>query len=260
MSRIAATKIGILSLAVFLLSGCYGGKLVKMPVNTDLTSKQLDTLQTRQRMIINSLAALTEELRMEREERTRVDAGTTSRLSGIEESLDVLSNKIDDSLQLINDLRSRRSTARSTPRAAMNPVAADSSQASFPAGGEDAESLFKAASMDLTMGNYPLAIQGFKNYVQRYPNGARLDEVHYYLGECYYTTDQTVEAVAQYQIVIKEYTDSRLIPAALLKTGLCYDKMDELSLAEQAYRELIAQFPHSEEAEQARAALEELGE
>lgn len=253
-------KIGVVFLATIVLAGCYGGKLVKMPVNTDLTSRRMDTLQTRQEMILTTLSSLAEELRMEREERTQTDAGTAFRLSGIEEALDVLSNKIDDSLQLINELRSGRSSSRMPSPSTMNPVSHDSSGASSLMSGEDAEGLFKAASTDLTMGNYPLAIQGFKNYIRMYPSGTRLDEVRYYLGECYYAADQMVEAVAEYQIVIKEYPNSRLIPAAFLKTGLCYSKMDELNLAEQAYRELISQFPHSEEAEHAKAALEELGE
>jgi tol-pal system protein YbgF len=260
ISRINMFKIGAVLCSAFILAGCYGGKLVKMPVNTDLTARRLDTLQTRQQMILNTLSTLTEELRIEREERMQADAGSISRLSGIEEALDILSNKIDDSLQLIHELASRRSPARPPSSPGMNPAMQDSSQASSSGGGEDAEGLIKAASTDLTMGNYPLAIQGFKNYIQRYPSGARLDEARYYLGECYYSSEQLVEAVAEYQLVIKEYPNSRLIPAAFLKTGLCYEKMDELSLAEQSYRELISQFPHSEEAGHAKAALEGLGE
>jgi TolA-binding protein len=69
-----------------------------------------------------------------------------------------------------------------------------------------------------------------------------------------------LEAVAEYQSVIKDYPRSRLVAACYLKSGYCYSELDEKQLADKAFRELISRYPRSEEAEQARVALQELGE
>ena len=122
----------------------------------------------------------------------------------------------------------------------------------------DAEKLFNEAYMDLSRGNYDLAIQGFKNYLVKFSGGARLAEVHYYLGESYYASERYLEAVGEFQYIVREFPDSRLVPAALLKSGICYASLEERALAGRAFRELIAQYPDSEEAERARIALQDL--
>jgi tol-pal system protein YbgF len=110
--------------------------------------------------------------------------------------------------------------------------------------------------MDLTRGNYALAIRGFQQYLVRFPTGAHQAEVHYYLAECYYAEDRYLESVAEFQYVVREFPDSRLVPAAYLKSGLCYLRLEERVLAEKSFNDLIEKFPDSEEAEQARDELE----
>jgi tol-pal system protein YbgF len=121
-----------------------------------------------------------------------------------------------------------------------------------------ADEMYRAAYLDLTRGNYELATQGLQNYLVKYPTGAHVSEVHYYLGECYYARDRHLEAVSEFQYVVREFPASRLAPAAFLKSGYCYRELEERSLAEKAFRALIDQHPETEEAKQARAALDEL--
>jgi len=58
---------------------------------------------------------------------------------------------------------------------------------------------------------------------------------------------------------VRDYPKARLAPAAYLKMGNAYAKLEERGLAQQAYRALIEKHPNTEEAKQARAALNELG-
>lgn len=247
-------------LPAVLLTGCYGGKIVRMPINTDLTSKRLDTLQTRQEAILEELADLNLTLREEREERIREKADTSLRLEEMERSLEILVNKVDDTMQLMERLRFGGTRERPPARvdtvsmSVARPESAEAKRA--PA---DDEKLYQASLMDLTRGNYELAIQGFRNYLKAFPSGGRSAEVHYYLGECYFSSERYLDALGEYQTVIKEFTDSRLVPSAYLKAGMCYSSMEEPALAEKSFRELISKFPHSEEAEHAKAALKELG-
>lgn len=249
-------------------AGCYGGKMIKMPINAELAYLQVDTLRVRQEEMINVLRDLTAQLKAEREANLNNRVATQATLNDLEASLVVLANKVDTNAQLLTSVfgpATINSPARPQP-SGHNNLPGDS--ITVPGGGnpppsggvgfEDSEGVYKSAYMDLTLGDYSLAIQGFKNYLVKFPVGLKLPEVHYYLGESYYASDRHLEAVGEFQYVIREFPDSRIVPAAMLKSGICYSTLEERNLAERVFRELIAKYPDTEEAQRARLALEEL--
>jgi tol-pal system protein YbgF len=263
-------KAIVLAATIGLASGCYSTKMM------EFTYQELDTLKTTQRELLEKLNELSYQVEEERAERLRTQAANAMTLQELREAIEILSYRIDDTAQRVDypstrppvvisrdSLRARPDTLgaggfddslRSSPR--------DSSVTPPPLPGGDnteAENLFKGSYMDLTLGNYDLAMQGFKNYLVRYPGAANIPNAHYYLGESYYSMQRFLEAVAEYQNVTREYPRSRFAPAAYLKSGFCYQQLEERQLAERAFRELISLFPRSEEAEQARAALDDLG-
>lgn len=255
----------IASAAVALWGGCYGGKLIKMPINAEHSSLRADTLRAQQLRMLRLLADLQEQIDEEREARVRFQAQNGVTLSEIEESVRILSNRIEDRSQLLSGSAAGRRDQRTVrpdggepgqPADTTGGAGTDSTESLTPISSERAaEVLYRASYMDLTRGNYDLAIEGFKNYLVRHPAGLHLPEVHYYLGECYYAGDRHLEAVGEFQYVVREFPESRLVAAAYLKSGLCYYRLEENNLAEKAFRELIAKHPNTEEAQQARDAL-----
>jgi len=247
-------KVAAAAVTLVVLGGCYGAKLVKGPVNSDHAATMTDSLLTENQILRGQLASIERQLAEEREERRIYQAQTGVTLAEMEESIRILIARIEENAQT----QSRR---RSVPRAAPPPVmaadtsAADSSQVQ--AGGSE-EDLYRAAYLDLNRGDYELAIRGFQNYLVRHPTGMYLPEVHYYLGECHYARDRFLEAVGEFRWVADKYPDSRLVPAAYLKTGRCYEELEEKNLAVRAFRTLIDEHPDTEEAQQAREALEAL--
>jgi len=250
-------------------AGCYGGKMIKMPINAELAYRQVDTLRTRQEDILRRLDEITRQLAEEREANLLSRAKSESNLDEMEATLEILANKIDANTQLLASITGSKQTWTSPPRTKVpvDTVSSESSgrgapdsAAAHPSIGEgDAEKLFNEAYTDLSLGNYDLAIQGFKNYLVKFSGGARLADVHYYLGESYYASEHYLEAVGEFQYIVREFPDSRLVPAALLKSGICYASLEERALAQRAFRELISQYPDTEEAERARIALQDLG-
>jgi tol-pal system protein YbgF len=264
-------RILSLGIGIGLLSGCFSTKMM------EFTYQQLDSVKTTQAELLERFDSLSAELAREREARLIARAEAMTRLDEFREILDVLSYRIEDSAQLLQSLNpSYRLPARS---AVKPPVArpdssrqavhsGDSLQTSVPdslvvepPGPDDGapERLFKSSYMDLTLGNHDLAIQGFKNYLARFPDGANLPDAYYYLGESYYRSARYLEAVSEFQVVLREFPNSRFVPAAYLKSGYCYRELEERELAEKAFRDLIARHPHTEEAEQARVALQDMG-
>ena len=263
MNSLLVKKLVCFGIGLGLVSGCYSTKMM------EFTYLQLDTVKTQQEELlrrVNELARLYEE---DREARTRTQVETTAALQELREALETLGYRVDDSAQLLL----QRATPPTAPsvRASRDTTVVDTSAEGGPvpqggAGGDsvvtptvtddEAGRLFQAAYMDLTLGNYDLALQGFKNYVVRFPSASNAADAHYYLGESYYSLSRYLEAVAEYQVVIKDYPRSRLAASCYLKSGYCYRRLEESTLAEKAFRELISRYPRSEEAERARVELQ----
>jgi tol-pal system protein YbgF len=247
-------KVAAAAVALVVFGGCYGAKLVKGPVNSDHAAIMTDSLLTENQLLRGQLASIERQLAEEREERRVYQAQTGVTLAEMEESMRILIARIEENAQT-------QSRFRIAPRVAPRPVmAADTStsDSSLVKAGGSEDDLYRAAYLDLNRGDYELAIKGFQNYLVRHPTGIYLPEVHYYLGECHYARDRYLEAVGEFRWVADKYPDSRLVPAAYLKTGRCYEQLEEKNLAVRAFRELIDQHPDTEEAEQAREALDAL--
>lgn len=242
-------RVLAIAVAGAALSGCYGAKLVKGPVNSDHAARVADTLRTEQRRIMERLDQLERRIARDSEERTSFQAQTSVTLSELEEAVRILVSRIEDSEQLMINRGGRDRSGGSRP----SPVASADSAAAA------AEEMYRDAYMDVTRGNYELAAQGFQQYLAQYPNGPRVVESRYYLGECNLSNERYLEAAADFQRVVTDFPTARLVPAAYLKMGRAYVQLDERGLAEKAFRTLIDKHPTSEEARQARSALEALG-
>jgi tol-pal system protein YbgF len=269
LSAALLKKLFVFAVGLGLVSGCYSTKMM------EFTYQELDTVKTTQQELLERIDELTLLYEQEREMRVRTQAENALALKEIRDALEMLAFRVDDSAQLIMS-RQNMSTlfriagavdslgADSLGTALTDSLflaARDSTGASPPViANDEAGKLFQTAYMDLTLGNYDLSLQGFKNYLVRFPDAPNAPDAHYYLGESYYAMERHLEAVAEYQSVIKDYPRSRLVAACYLKSGYCYRELEESHLAEKAFRELISRYPRSEEAEQARVALQELGE
>ncbi len=248
----AATRICAVAIAAALLTGCYGSKLVKGPINSEHASLQADSIRAETKELLARVSSLEEAFADGRLASSRSQARMSATISELEESVRILISRLDDQAQM----QSRRRPPPRT-RVVEPDTAATDSTALGRAGGSE-EELYRAAYLDVTRGNYDLAIRGFQNYLVRHPAGTYLPEVHYYLGDCYYADGQYLEAVPEFRYVVERFPESRLVPAAYLKSGRCYQQLEEKNLAERAFHTLIDKHPNSEEAQQARAALDEL--
>jgi tol-pal system protein YbgF len=233
------------AVAAVALSSCYGTKIFKGPINSEHAALAADTIRAEQRRIIEQLDRLEQRVNRESEERTSSQAHMSVTLRELEEAVRMLVSRVEDSEQRVDNRGGRDRTGVARPAA---PDTVDT-----------AEELYRAAYLDLTRGNYELAAQEFQDYLARFPEGPRVAEAHYNLGECQFATERYLEAAGEFQRVTRDYPASRLAPAAYLKMGRAYTQLEERGLAEKAFRTLIEKHPDSEEARQAQAALQELG-
>lgn len=134
-------------------------------------------------------------------------------------------------------------SAGGAPGAAM-PPAGGRSRAPDPTSGEpaasDAEALFNAAYADYTAGRYVVAVGGFEELVQQYPDSPRAPDALYWIGESLAAQDQHAEARRRFLDVTQSYPGSPKVPDAMLRAALEAVEMGQMDDAVRELRQLVA--------------------
>lgn len=119
----------------------------------------------------------------------------------------------------------------------------------------DPKKLYDAAYLDLTKGNYQLAISGFTQYLQNFPDSPLSDNALYWIGESYYAQAQYDKAITQFQKLLQDYPTGDKVPAALYKIGLSYLELKDKKMGNQFLKRVIEEYPRSPEAKIAKDRL-----
>lgn len=119
--------------------------------------------------------------------------------------------------------------------------------------------LYDTAYGDYTKGRYALAIQGFQEYLDSYPNTTLSDNAQYWIGESHYAQRKFKEAVDDFDRLLKHWPKSGKAAAALLKKGYALAEMNQKAEAAVQLQYVVNEYPASEESRLARAKLKTLG-
>lgn len=120
------------------------------------------------------------------------------------------------------------------------------------------DALFSQAYADYMKGNYDIAIIEFKDYIAKFSNTEKVDNAYYWLGLCYFEKEKYRDAIDSFDKIIKDYPDSDVLAAAMLKKGLALFEMGAAGMGAVQLQELIEKFPMSKEASLARKKLDAL--
>ena len=119
----------------------------------------------------------------------------------------------------------------------------------------DPEKLYKSAYLDLTKGNYDLAISGFHDYLVYFPKEESATNAQYWIGDAYYSKGDFTRATVEFFKVLNNYPKSEKTAGTLYKLGLCYSQLKEDKTARQYFDKLIKEYPQSQEAKLAKERL-----
>ena len=199
-------------------------------------------------------------------------------LAEMQLKVDRVERQLGMTTEHINDLGQRldRRGLENTPRRATGTAAGPPSEeppgdaspgaspeAQSPAsGGEpfpDPEALFNTAYADFSKGNYSLAISGFEEFAQRFPESALADNARYWIAECWFSQGDYTAAVNALDELLERYPESDKAAAANLKKALAYQERNQIQQAIIQYRYVVTAFPQTDEARLARDKLSGLG-
>jgi tol-pal system protein YbgF len=115
--------------------------------------------------------------------------------------------------------------------------------------------LYSQAYADYARGNYDLAIQEYKEYLQHYPSTDFSDNAQYWIGECLYSKQRFAEAIEAWDELMRVFPSSDKLPDARLKKGLAYEKLGRRREATAEFRVVVERYPNSEAGKKARERL-----
>ncbi|NIR48162.1 tol-pal system protein YbgF [candidate division KSB1 bacterium] len=193
-------------------------------------------------------------------------ADLTSQMVEVSDQLEEVQNQLNDVNYRITALIERKgnlgalpSTPPQTSQPNVPPSQPDTlssqPQPSTSFGLDESREIYNTAYRDVLRGNYQLALEGFRRFLQQYPNSDLSDNAQYWLGEVYYAQGRYVKAIEEFEKMVKWYRGSDKVSAALLKIGYSYINIDELDQGKLYLEEVINEYPDSQEANLARGRL-----
>lgn len=238
----AGFSLAILGLLVF--SGCVSRKeIVQFKDSLRTVENQTQNLEERSARLDSLLTEYTLTLKSLRAESSQRSDDLDQRMNNIEARLEDLLSLYSQSYN-----RSNRNDKASIPADAGRTDSVSLVQV-------DAKQLYDAAYLDLTRGNYSLAITGFSNYLKNFPDTPLSDNALYWIGECYYLQAQYDKAITQFQKLLKDYPTGDKVASSLYKTGLSYLELKDRKMADEHFKKVMDEYPRSPEAKLAKDKL-----
>ena len=122
------------------------------------------------------------------------------------------------------------------------------------------QTLFENAGRDQDAGRLDLALKGFNEFLRLYPNDGNAIRAQYNIGNIYYSQGHMEDSVKAFDAVIEQYPkDPITTPSAYYMKGMALKKEKKNTAAIASFQAVIKEFPHSEEAPQAKTQLTSLG-
>lgn len=175
-------------------------------------------------------------------ERTRHDVDTNERRAR------ELYQDLDRRLQkLENESRA--------PRLSMEPRI---TQPPPPPEGQEEEAAYLAVFDKLKAGRYDESIAGFRDQLQRWPQGRYAANAWYWMGEAHYVKRDYDAALKSFRALLDGFPDSPKAPDALLKAGLAQLEQKQAAEGRATLERVVARYPNTNAANLARQRLEQL--
>ena len=218
-----------------LLPGCYAPQLGLLRSGLDSLRAVVDTVAVRDSVSRLVLEGTRRELAEQRDIllSTRASTGTTTQ--ELFEQMTRLEGKLDEVMGRFQQISQR----------AAPPT---------PAGSEMNQS-YDQAALDLTQGRYGLALQGFREFLKRFPTAELADNAQYGIGECFFAQAAFDSAEVEYGKVEESFPNGDKVPAALYKLALSRERLKKAAAARKTLEDLVKRYPNSGEAQLARERL-----
>ena len=192
----------------------------------------------------------------------------TAKMEQLESKLEDTNRRLAQLSQQIAENQGDLARLRSAPPGSVapqnpppSPSGSDATVVRAPAPGAHPSptELYDTAYADYSKGRYPLAIQGFQEYLVAYPNTDLSDNAQYWIAESLYAQKKYKEAIAGFDKLLKQWPQSDKAAAGLLKKGYALIELGQKAEGVVQLQYVMHEFPTAEESRLARARLRSMG-
>lgn len=117
---------------------------------------------------------------------------------------------------------------------------------------------YQAAFKLLRDSRYQQAIDAFRAFLTKYPQGSLAGNAQYWLAEAFYVSRDYNSAISEFQRVVTDYPKHSKVVGSKIKIGYCYYELKEYGKAKQVLRDVIRRYPRSSSAKLARLRLQRM--
>jgi tol-pal system protein YbgF len=211
-----------------------------------------------QRLLINGLGASVITLREKLDDNAVAVRQLTPEVSAIRDGVGILTTLLNQMLGLLQPPAGALAApgtdvaAPGMPPTAGAPPAGAGAVAMPPS----PKALYDQAMGNFTSNRLALAIEGFQELIDKFPNATDYAaDAQFGIGDSYFYQGKYKEALTAYQLVVSKYPASRKVPEALLAQGLCHQRLGQKDAAIKVYTTLLTSHKDTTAALQATQAL-----
>jgi tol-pal system protein YbgF len=191
---------------------------------------------------------------------TRLDT-MTNEFQSVRESVADVNTRLGKMQLQMEDIANAVKTLQAPPAPPPGATAPTTSGAapSSPPPGMSAQQLYDSAQRDRSGGQLDLAMQGFEQYLQWYPNTELAPNAQFYIGQIHYDQSRWDDALKGFDAVLERYSENSKTADAMFMKGMTLLRSGQRNEAAKEFLNVIQQFPRSEVAAKARTQRAALG-
>ena len=205
--------------------------------------------------VANSLDAISHSLQTSTADQGGKVDQVSAQVQSLHDAVDELKARLAKVSKQLDDMAAAQQNLQAAPPGGpgQNPQLPPQSQAPPP------DVLYNNALSDYNGAKYNLAAQEFADYIKYYGNTDLAGNAQYYIADIEYKQGNYKQAVQDYDKVIEQYPSGNKASAAQLKKAYAFLNLNQRDAGVRELRALIARYPKSLEAQQARERLNSLG-
>jgi tol-pal system protein YbgF len=175
----------------------------------------------------------------------------STQVQSLQDSVDELKARLSKVSKQLEDVQAAQQNLNAAP--AQAPAQPPQPQA------PPADVLYNNGLRDYNAAKYDLAQQEFTDFIKFYATNDLAGNAQFYLADIFYRNGNYDQAVKEYDKVLEQYPGGNKTQAAQLKKGYALLELGQRQPGVAELQSLIARYPRSMEATQARDRLKKLG-
>jgi tol-pal system protein YbgF len=239
-----------LALLILVLPGCYGKRIYD--IETQLYQQRHDIRRLRDSLdyVSRAVARLDTTVGAESAPIRTERAMLETRMDELQTRLEILEAQVDENRYKIGQMSIQRQLLPAGMDTAAAPLDTSMARASV------ATHIYETAYLDFTKGDIESAVEGFRDFVNRFPTTDFSDDAQFMIGQSYFIRGDYPKAIMEFRRVLDRYPAGDKVPEAMYKLALSYLEIEDAETARQYFQILVDRYPGSVEAKRAQDMLE----